>query len=325
MIFHLRKVIIKWTLCVVLVIIAFENLSAQINPDFALYRVNSMMYNPAFAGETDRFRLVGLQRNQWSGIADRPVSTSFSVNSPFNYGRLALGVRYFQTARGSSDYSGIRGIFSYKIRVQHGLWSFGLDAGVNRLKQDFESLNIKDPNDVVASPEASWEPEVGFGTLYTRKSWFVGFSAPNILSNWSSGSDMTSIQRPAHWYFMAGLRHELNNSWHLIAMNWTRWLEGGGLSADFTLTVNHKAGLWAGASIQSVGGVSVLAGAHLKELINRLNADLSLAYAYTAGFGLLGSVHSGSHEIAVSYQFKPRPKLSTLNNRQKILSPIFIQ
>ena len=321
--FSMKVKLFRYVVLSVISFLVFSRAQGQQDPNFSLFSTNGIQFNPAFAGEVDGIRFVALNRNQWSGIKQAPISSTFSVNTPVNYNRIGLGVNVsHQSFRGDDQFAG-HAIGSYKIRIARGILSFGLQLGVNKYTANFDGLAIQDLTDPVLNNPEYWTPNIGAGLLFTRTKYYLGLSVAHLAAiNNSENSESGSVP---HYYFTGGYKVAISSTLQLVMSNWTRWTTYTNLSTDFNLTLNLIDKAWIGVSGRNVEEVAFLAGLNLLGLVPSLNSDLRLAYAFSKGFGVSGNINGNTHEIGLTYIIKPRPKISALNSHQKILSPLFVR
>ena len=74
----------KKKLLVIILLIATANLAkAQFDGIYSQYMHMKPYYNSATIGEQEMMRVLIAQRLQWIGIKNAPITTFFSVNTPF--------------------------------------------------------------------------------------------------------------------------------------------------------------------------------------------------------------------------------------------------
>ena len=62
---------------------------------------------------------------------------------------------------------GLYGSFSYKITMDAGVLSMGLQAGINNIKTDFNKLNLKDQADLLLNGNVqAWNPNFWCWSLF---------------------------------------------------------------------------------------------------------------------------------------------------------------
>ena len=118
-------------------------LQAQQQPVTDLYLFEGLAINPAYAGASVQFSTTVIHRDQWVNFPGSPVTDMFSVHSGFFKSKLGVGLMLTNDKIGIHSDLGLYGSFSYKITMDAGVLSMGLQAGLNNIKTDFNKLNLK--------------------------------------------------------------------------------------------------------------------------------------------------------------------------------------
>ena len=71
---------------------SIASLFSQQDAMFTHYSFNTMVVNPAYAGNRGMMSATLLQRNQWVGFDGAPVTQTFVLNTPIFNDKLGLGV-----------------------------------------------------------------------------------------------------------------------------------------------------------------------------------------------------------------------------------------
>ena len=156
----------------------------QQDPQFTQYSDNMLFVNPAYAGSRGVLNLTTMHREQWTGFAGRPVSSTFSVHSPLTYESLGLGVTVVNDQTGPIQQTMMYGDCSYtlKFKNQKRKLSFGIKGGINMISISTSTLQTTEENDpkLLQNVKNNVNPNFGFGVYYHSPKFFVGASSPKL-------------------------------------------------------------------------------------------------------------------------------------------------
>ena len=266
------------------------------------YMFNGLAINPAYAGSHEALSLTSLYRTQWSGFQEgAPTSFSFSGHMPINRTRIALGAMAFSESLGDKNQQGLQLAYAYRIPLDDGILSMGLQAGVINatLNRNFNLFHPDDPNFPTGEISA-FMPTFGAGLYYSSDNLVLGFSIPNlgIYNNGTNAEEVVSIEEIRHYMFSAGYIVDLNNDLKLKPTLLARYREGQGIEFDFNTTLVINETFWFGASYRHLNSLNFLTQIQLTN-------QLQFGYAYDLPINSgLSLVSSGNHEIMINYRFK---------------------
>ena len=126
----------------VLISIVTHKVQAQQEAMYSQYMFNTMAINPAYAGSRNVTSATALYRNQWVGIVGAPKTITLSLDAPINSKKVGLGLQVFSDKIGVTNTTGAFGSYAYRIRLNKGTLSFGLQGGVSQYKADFQSVSL---------------------------------------------------------------------------------------------------------------------------------------------------------------------------------------
>ncbi len=169
---------------------------AQQDAMFTKYMFNALPFNPSIAGTTEALDMTLLHRHQWFGIQGAPMTQQFSIHSPIRLAKkndnASVGGFLSHDQLGFSRTVMAYGVFSYKLRLNNPIekkniihLNLGLSGGISNWSANYEDLqldNSNDPSFQNLNPNV-WMPNFGFGMYLHSRNWFVGLSAPRLLTN----------------------------------------------------------------------------------------------------------------------------------------------
>ncbi len=278
---------------------------AQQDPQFTQYMYNMSVINPAYAtAEEGILNLGGLYRTQWVGIEGAPKTGSFFAHTPINE-KIEIGISFTNDNIGDVvNENNIYADFAYVLPVGlESKISFGLKAGVTLFDTNFDGFilqsgNVNNGLDVAFSENTSKAfPNLGIGAFFFTDSYYLGLSAPNMLSTKhledENGIKATGVEN-VHYFFTGGYVFDINENLKLKPAFMGKAVNGAPLAIDITanLLINEK--LEAGLGYRLDDAISAL--------INfKITPELRVGYAYDYTTTNLGEFNSGSHEIFILF------------------------
>jgi type IX secretion system PorP/SprF family membrane protein len=276
---------------------------AQQRPVQSLYMFDPLLINPAYAGNHVQLSATSIYRNQWVNLDGAPKTLTATIHSGFYKSRMGLGVIISNDQIGIHNDFSFTGVYSYKIKFKNqGILSMGIQGGFDNLKSDYNKLNLKNQNDPNLSGVFSkFNPNVGTGVYYQQKTFYVGFSVPQLIENIvfnqanETGSSLSRQQR--YYYLNGGFSKRINNVLTWMPSTLIRLQEDAPLSFDINSTVVLYDAVGLGVSYRLKEGF-----VGLFEL--QLNQNFHVGYAYDFTVSDLSKYSNGSHEIMVNYRVK---------------------
>lgn len=289
---------------------------AQFDPQIGQYMFVRSTYNPAAAGEGDLMRVYGSHRMHFTGIMDAPMTTYFSLTSPFVIGKTqhAAGVKFMNDRFGLFSNQSFFVQYAYRLKLGKGYLSVGADLGFMNLTFAVDSVNMGDIADVVDDNAYHTETDdaipvsrgqngvsgMGFdmslGVYYSTPKWWAGVSYGHVTQPELQWSDKADVSVRGTFYAAGGYNWRLRNkAWLLMP---SAMLQTDFLSWDVNLTmlaqVNDRYRFGLGYRI--AGSVNVLLG---MDIISGL--EVGYTYELPAN-GLLRESY-GSYELYLAYGF----------------------
>ncbi len=304
-------------------------LKAQ-DPQFGHFYTNSMLYNPAFAGNVDFGRFALSYRNQWPGIKNNFVSYAASYQHFFDQYNSGIGLQFVSDRAGSGGLTNNSAnlMYAYQAPINHKLAiTAGIKGGIHYKFLDIEKYVFADQiaRDDMQSQSISNNgvydepllfPNFGTGVVlhHIDKYWFgLSFDHINRPSNGfgdkSSKLD-PSISAQAGWNFpirdMKYSKHSTSKvtvaALYKYMNNWNQ-LDLGLYYSD----ISYIFGIWhrgvpfikTPANTLHRDAIVLLAGFSIKQF--------AFAYSYDITTSELFGHSAGSHEISILLDLQ-RPK-----------------
>lgn len=160
------------------------SLMGQLVPSAGQFYAVHSYYNPAVAGAGESLRAGLLYKRQWTAFDVAPQSTFFTVDSRLGRGMGGgLAVAYDQVFK----YRQMDVMANFSYRLDIGSESFlqgGIRAGVSMINFGTDNLSNWDENDPLISSQSGKAtlPRIGAGLFYKHPKFWLGLSAPDLLS-----------------------------------------------------------------------------------------------------------------------------------------------
>ncbi|WNH08935.1 type IX secretion system membrane protein PorP/SprF [Thalassobellus suaedae] len=276
---------------------------AQQDPQFTQYMYNMSVINPAYATADEAIlNLGGLYRTQWVGIEGAPKTGTFFAHTPINE-KIEVGISFVNDNIGDIvQENNIYADFAYVLPV--GLdskLSLGIKAGFTFFDVNFDGFNLQSGNtstDLAFNENVNKTfPNLGIGAFYFTDNYYIGLSAPNMLSSkhleTESGVRATGVEN-VHYFLTGGYVFDINQNLKLKPAFMAKSVKGAPLALDITANVLINEKLEAGLGYRLDDAISGLIGF-------RISPELKIGYAYDFTTNNLGSYNSGSHEIFILF------------------------
>ncbi|NNE32608.1 MAG: type IX secretion system membrane protein PorP/SprF [Winogradskyella sp.] len=285
------------------IFVATLHSNAQQDPQFTQYMYNMSVINPAYATANDGIlNIGGLYRSQWVGIEGAPQTASFFAHTPINE-KIEVGISFTNDNIGDIvNENNIYADFAYVLQVgERSHLSLGLKAGVTLFDTNFDGFVLQSGNtstDVAFNENISEAfPNFGMGAFYFRENFYLGLSAPNLLTTKhiesENGIEATGVQN-VHYFFTGGYVFDINDNVKLKPAFMARAVSGAPVALDITTNVLLNQKLELGLGYRVDDAISALANF-------KIRPDLRIGYAYDYTTSNLGDFSSGSHEIFILF------------------------
>lgn len=292
------------TLTILIVFVIVFSAQSQQSSIYSNFMFNRMAINPGYAGSQDQLNITAIHRRQWENFEGAPSTSTFSAHKYIKDKNIGVGMM------ASSDQIGIHTdnrlylVYAYKIKINRGTLSLGLQGGFSRLSSDFNKLNLKSEGDAMMSGMRSdFNPNFGTGAYYSTKRFFAGISIPYLINNQLEGTSEALAQASEARYYMltSGMVLDINKDLKVVPSVLLRVQEGNAMGMDLNANVVVKDLLTVGLSYRSELALTALIGLNLSD-------NLSMGYAYDLTNTDMGKYSSGSHEFMLNFRI-PNSKL----------------
>lgn len=278
--------------------------NAQQDPHFTQYMNNMSVVNPAYATATPGIlNLGGLYRYQWAGIKGAPKTLTLFAHTPINE-KIESGFSLVSDdiGDGTKKETNFFADFAYILKLnEKQKLSLGVKAGFSSISTNFNGFQLNSGD--ISTDNAFGEninetvPNIGVGAYYFSDNYYVGLSAPNLLSakHIKSRSDMNSfVSREIHTYLTGGYVFDINEAFKFKPAFMTKLVKGAPVSVDLTANVLYNEKFELGATYRFGDAVSVLMNINV-------TPNLRVGYSYDYVTSNLSQFSSGSHEIVLLY------------------------
>jgi len=280
------------------------SISAQQDPEYTHYMYNMSIVNPAYAtGTPAMLNLGGLYRTQWVGAVGAPKTFTFFGHTAIT-DKVEVGLSFVSDdiGDGAKKENNVYADFAYVLNLggQNKL-SLGLKAGFTSMQTNFNGFVLQSGD--VATDLAFAEnvnvtkPNIGVGAYFFRNNFYVGISAPNLLSSKhieeKSGINAYGSE-DIHIFLTAGYVFQINEKVKLKPAFMTKYVTGAPLSIDFTANILYNNKFEFGAAYRLDDAISALVNINI-------TPTLRVGYAYDYTLSNLGQFNSGTHEIMLLF------------------------
>lgn len=288
-----------------IILICFLNkVEAQQDPQYTHYMYNMSVVNPAYATATPSvLNLGGLYRTQWVGAVGAPKTFTFFAHTPVSESvELGLSLISDDIGDGAKKENNIFGDFAYVLQLnnKHRL-SLGIKAGVTIFETNFNGFELESGS---TSTDPAFDeninrvfPNVGAGIFYFTDKYYVGLSAPNLLST-KHIEERQGINRfgseNVHVFFTGGYVFQLNQDIKLKPSFMAKGVKGAPGVVDVSANILLYDKLEFGLSYRLDDAVSGLVNINV-------TPNLRVGYAYDYTVTNLGDFNSGTHEILLLF------------------------
>ncbi len=287
---------------------------AQQDPQFSQNMFNILFVNPAFAGTDKDIQASAINRQQWVGIENAPVTTVFNLSTPIKFmgSDHGIGLTILSDKLGLEENTAMRFNYAYRKKIQKGSLNFGFSIGFqnNSLQGDWY---IPDGDDYTSAESdlgsASVDDsklvfDLGLGIYYKTNNFYVGTSVSHLNKPNIGYNDEIETYLARHYYAMAGYRYDLNESWEILPSVFYK-TDATVSQIDVNTNIRYNKKIWGGVSYRVddaiVGIVGVL-----------FNNGIQVGYSYDVP---TSNISSGSHEFLLAYRFNA--KLEIQNQKYK--------
>lgn len=304
----MKRIIVTTLICISFLEVA---VFAQKDLVMSQYMHNRYSINPAFAGNREALSLYGTFRKKWVGINGSPHAEYFSAHSPLKNDNVALGLEVYNQEYGVTRQTGFTASYTYRVKVnQHQRLSFGLSAGYATYGSNWTSVPTFD--DSVIDPsfsqnESAGSPLLGFGISWYSNQFFAGVSAPSLFYyNPADNANASFSPDKVNYIFTGGYLFNLSDLFDIQPSALARFNPNDETHVDLNSTFIYDKMIWLGVSYRTTEEIVGLLG-------YQVTPQMRLSYSFDYSTGEIGAYNSGTHEIAIQFDFgykikTPNPK-----------------
>ena len=300
-------------------VIVFQLANAQQDAQYTQYMYNTLVINPAYAGNRGVLSIAALYRSQWVGLDGAPTTQTLNIHSPIGK-KIGLGFAIIndEIGNGTSQKTNFDLTASYNINLSaKQKLSFGIKAGGNLLSLDFTKLsgfsNEQGANGI-PNIDNKFSPNLGAGVYYHTEQFYIGFSIPNFLQTQHfDSSEATSsylAKEQMNFYLMTGYIFDMSSNLKFKPALLLKMINGAPLQVDMSANflINERFSL----------GIAYRLNAAFSALIGfQLSDQFMLGLAYDKEVTELGSTafNSGSFELFLRFEL--------FSSKYSVVSPRF--
>jgi type IX secretion system PorP/SprF family membrane protein len=283
----------------VLIVAGTGTVNAQHYSLYSQYIINQMAINPAYAGKNEILEATLMHRRQWMGFNGYPNTTSVGIHSPLeNKSKTNVGLNIIDDRVGVVVNQYLSGVYAYRFQVKNTFCSFGVQAGLNITRADWEGLKRNEANDAVfVNQQKSRAGFVsGVGYYMHNDLFFAGVSMPYLMNTngyKSIGSSPVLIN--------GGYNVGFRDSSILKPSVLFRYVPGSPFQFDLNLNYYWRQKFGGGISYRYQESIVVI-------LEYTAQKDFRVGYSYDLGIGKLGKYHNGSHELLIRFFIRLKKK-----------------
>ncbi|WP_278035573.1 PorP/SprF family type IX secretion system membrane protein [Flavobacterium nitratireducens] len=275
-------------------------LLAQQDPEYTHYMYNMNVVNPAYATGTQAMLDLGvLYRSQWAGMNGAPKTSNFFGHAALSKKvEMGFSIVSDDIGKGAKKEDNFYADFAYVLNMTNrAKLSLGLKAGFTSFRTNFNGFQFESgdssTDEAFAQNINTIFPNIGVGAYFLTNNYYLGFSAPNLLSSKHieerSGINAFGSEQ-VHMFFTGGYVFNLSDTFKLKPAFMTKIVPGSAASLDVSANVLFNEKFELGASYRIDDSVSALMNI-------RVSPSISVGYAYDYTTNNLGQFNSGTHEV----------------------------
>lgn len=289
-------------------------LRAQQDPQFSQNMFNILSVNPAYAGAEKDIVVSAINRQQWVGFENAPVTTVVNLSAPVRFGGRThgLGLSIVRDELGFEKNTVFRLSYSYEKKLSTGSLYFGASLGLqnNALKGEWfvpdgdEYSSVQDDLGGGTIDEGKMVFDPGLGIFYQTDNFYAGVSVLHVTEPSVGYSESVETYLARHYYATAGYTFKLDESWEVMPSVFYK-TDAVVSQIDINSLLRYNKKIWGGVSYRVddaiVGMVGVL-----------FNNGIQVGYAYDIS---TSKIAKASHEFLLTYRFNT--KLESRNQKYK--------
>jgi type IX secretion system PorP/SprF family membrane protein len=279
---------------------------AQQDPQLSQSMFNTMMYNPGYVGSRNAICATAINRQQWMGLDGAPITSVFSVNSPFSlFGTdHGAGLHILNDEIGFETNLSINASYAYRMDAGQGKLGIGIGFGMINSSLDAEwfipssdshTPATGDPS-IPAGDESVMTMDFSAGLYYYTEELYLGFSSTHVNQPVIEYTPTATPFLKRQYYLTAGYTLFLENPAYSVLP--AMFIQSDGVMTQLNLggIFEYQNKVWGGLFYRFGSAVVGMAGL---ELFNGLN----IGYSYDFSTTVMSSHSKGTHEFMLRYCF----------------------
>ena len=290
------------------------SIKAQQDPQFSQNMFNILSVNPAFAGADKDIFVSAINRQQWVGFENAPVTTVFNISTPITFmgADHGVGLTILSDKLGFEKNTSMRFSYAYQKKTGESSLNIGVSFGFqnNSLKGEWfvpDGDSFSSPEDDLGSAsvdDSKMVFDLGLGIYYKTDNFYVGTSVSHLNKPNIGYNENIETYLARHYYAMAGYRYELNKSWEVLPSLFYK-TDAVVSQIDLNTNIRYNKKIWGGVSYRVDDAIIGMLGV-------LFNNGIQIGYAYDIS---TSKIAKGSHEFLLAYRFNT--KLEKRNQKYK--------
>jgi type IX secretion system PorP/SprF family membrane protein len=193
--------------------------------------------------------------------------------------------------------------YAYRIPLNNGIISLGLQAGVLNTRKDYSKLLLRhdgDPN-FPQGEISAFMPVFGTGVFYSNDRLFAGLSVPylGVFNRGNGETQAVDVQEVRHFILNSGYLFDLSPDVMFKPSVVVRVANGSPIEYDLNGSIILKQTYWFGLSYRHQTSLNFMTQLQITQ-------ELQMGYSFDLVTGSLRRATSGSHEIMLNYRIRSR-------------------
>lgn len=292
---------IFYLLTAVILLFSSSLLAQQAN-NFAFYKNQMNVINPAYAGIDNKTLITGSIRSQWTGVKEAPKTQAVSFGTSIGK-NLGFGISVINEETFVEKLTSVGIDLSYLVKLSEATDLYlGIKAGGNSFNVNSSGLELYSVDvDPAFASINSFSPNVGVGAVLKSEKYFLSLSVPKLISfkdvKNSDGYAMVSTNR-SQVYASGGYDFNLNPSGTLILKPsfMARYTSAAPISVDLSTMLMINNNFEVGGMYRTDQALAAMASITLSK-------KLVVGFAYEVSSRAELATAKSTNEIVVQFKF----------------------
>ena len=279
-----------------------SSIIAQQANNFAFYKNQMNVINPAYAGVDNQTQISGSIRSQWTGVKDSPQTQAVSFGTSLGK-NLGFGISVLNDQTFIEKQTSVGIDLSYLVQLSEATdLYFGIKAGGNSFNINTSGLEFYNVDvDPAFASISSFSPNVGVGAFLKNDKYFLSLSVPKLVSfkdvKNDDGYAMVSTNRPVV-YASGGYDFSLNPMETLVLKPsfMARYTTAAPVSVDFNTMLMINNNFEIGGMYRTDKAVAAMASVTLSK-------KLVIGFAYEVSSRAELASAKNTNEIMLQFKF----------------------